>query len=456
MLMLFRFAAAADDTQVVVHEDFEGYADTAAMQAVWGTNGLGRMDAVPHESGKAVYHPGGKANVLRGFEVQATSKQDVVLTADIYDFGTNANKRISVGLRNSAKAILELGCFNTGGNYFMRGEGFAGSPGWRSFDAEQSSIHGWHRFQAVISSSNLVVTLDLGAKGKVDKRLEFAGPTEGVVFTELRFGGPSDVLSAGGGVLFDNIRLELVPAGSLSSRVTVSGAAGSRSADEKALLRPESGEKSSAAIRADPTSDTSFAKAAPTAAAAGTEAPAGNGAIWWIVGGVGAIVVLLVALLVVISRRFGKSGRALVPTVGSAVAVTNESSVGDENWQRRALAAEALAGKQSQILREQIMPGLTEFAKQGLVQGLYSQRNDLLAMQEQARQDVAALEARLTELQAPLQERIRTYERRISELEKQLETRSEEMRELIRATLLLVQQKLAEERAKERNQFGRM
>jgi len=115
-----------------------------------------------------------------------------------------------------------------------------------------------------------------------------------------------------------------------------------------------------------------------------------------------------------------------------------------------------LAGKQSQILREQIMPGLTEFAKQGLVQGLYSQRNDLLAMQEQARQDVAALEARLTELQAPLQERIRTYERRISELEKQLETRSEEMRELIRATLLLVQQKLAEERAKERNQFGRM
>jgi len=445
--------AAADDAQVVVHEDFEGYADTAAMQIVWGTNGLGRIDAVPHELGKAAYHPGGKANVLRGFEVQATSKQDVVLTADIYDFGTNANKRISVGLRNSAKAILELGCFNTGGNYFMRGEGFAGSPGWRCFDAEQASMHGWHRFQAIISISNLVVTLDLGAKGKVDKRLEFAGPTDGVVFTELRFGGPSDVLSAGGGALFDNIRLELVPAGSITNRMAAGGGAGgSRAAGDKAMLRPASGDKALTAVSTQPASDAS----APKGSSTGPEATVSGGAIWWIVAGVGAIILLLAALLFVISRRFGKSARALVTTGGSAVTVTEAPTGGDANWQRRALAAEALAGKQSQILREQIMPGLTEFAKQGLVQGLYSQRNDLLAMQEQARQDVAALEARLTELQAPLQERIRTYEHRIAELEKQLETRSEEMRELIRATLLLVQQKLAEERAKERSQFGRM
>jgi hypothetical protein len=56
------------------------------------------------------------------------------------------------------------------------------------------------------------------------------------------------------------------------------------------------------------------------------------------------------------------------------------------------------------------------------------------------------LESRLSELHLPVHERIRAYEKRITELEKELETRGEEMRELTKATLLLVKQKLEQER----------
>jgi hypothetical protein len=115
-------------------------------------------------------------------------------------------------------------------------------------------------------------------------------------------------------------------------------------------------------------------------------------------------------------------------------------------WKERALAAEAMAGKQGQMLREKMIPELAEFAKQSLVQGLFAQRNALIETQHKAHQALAELEARLNTVQAPWHERIRTYETRIAELEKEVETQGEEMRELTRATLTLVRRKLEDER----------
>jgi hypothetical protein len=66
--------------------------------------------------------------------------------------------------------------------------------------------------------------------------------------------------------------------------------------------------------------------------------------------------------------------------------------------------------------------------------------------QLRAQQALAELESRLSELHLPVHERIRAYEKRIAELEKELETRGEEMRELTKATLSLVKQKLEQER----------
>lgn len=99
-------------------------------------------------------------------------------------------------------------------------------------------------------------------------------------------------------------------------------------------------------------------------------------------------------------------------------------------------------------VKEQALAELTEFAKQSLVQGLYSQRNALLETQHKAQQELAELEARFVALKLP--DRIQAYEKRIAELECELESRTGELRELTKATLALLRRKVAEEREVER------
>lgn len=176
--------------------------------------------------------------------------------------------------------------------------------------------------------------------------------------------------------------------------------------------------------------------------------------VWWIVGTFGVIIGLLVALVFLFWRRgVGHSGArvpesALVQLTAPADVTTDPAAV--EEWKQRALVAEAMAGRQGQILREKLMPELADFAKQSLVQGLYAQRNALIETQQVAQQALVELESRLAALQLSLPERIRAYEQRIGELEKEVETQGAEVRELTRATLALVRKKLEDERERER------
>ncbi|HEY6167756.1 MAG TPA: hypothetical protein VI454_06930, partial [Verrucomicrobiae bacterium] len=92
--------------------------------------------------------------------------------------------------------------------------------------------------------------------------------------------------------------------------------------------------------------------------------------------------------------------------------------------------------------------------KDKLVNELLSQRKDLIETQRQAEADIAALEARLENLHAPLQARLDAYEQRIVELEKDLATRGDENRELISATITLMKQRLAAEKSGGRVTFN--
>jgi hypothetical protein len=197
------------------------------------------------------------------------------------------------------------------------------------------------------------------------------------------------------------------------------------------------------------------AKAAPAAVSAAQPtmpaAPAPDRTAY-VVGALAIIIALLGCLVFLFWRRNPgddpRSTTSMVAVKSSPEVSLDPASA--EEWRQRALTAEAMAGKQGQMLREKIMPELTEFAKQSLVQGLYTQRNSLLETQRKAHLALAELESRLAGLQLPLQERIRAYEKRISELEKEVETQGEEMRELTRATLMLVRKKLEDERETER------
>ena len=126
---------------------------------------------------------------------------------------------------------------------------------------------------------------------------------------------------------------------------------------------------------------------------------------------------------------------------------TKQEVLSSEDWRQRALTAESLASNQALLLREKLMPELTEFVKQSLVQGLAAQRDALLAMQQQAMHSLIEMESRLAALQAPMQDRIRAYETRITELEKEISVQGTEMRELTRTILQLMRKKIEEEQA---------
>src|SRR3954468_14676240 len=112
----------------IVNDDFESYADQAAMLAKWPSTVAGNTttalitDAVnyPNIQGKAAEFDGsigqGASTVNRwatAFSIVPDATHTVLLTADIGDDATSSNKKNTVGLRNSSGAnIIEIGVFN--------------------------------------------------------------------------------------------------------------------------------------------------------------------------------------------------------------------------------------------------------------------------------------------------------------------------------------------------------
>lgn len=176
--------------------------------------------------------------------------------------------------------------------------------------------------------------------------------------------------------------------------------------------------------------------AAPAASAMATVAPAANreALYWWIGGALTLIVALLVWLAFLLKRNQPNS---------NPLAVTQPQLASAPGAKPTALESSAAPDMKERALAE-----LTEFAKQSLVQGLYSQRNALLETQQKAQRELAELEARLMALKLP--DRILAYEKRILELERELEDRTGELRELTNTTLSLLRRKVAEERELER------
>lgn len=157
---------------------------------------------------------------------------------------------------------------------------------------------------------------------------------------------------------------------------------------------------------------------------------------WWIAGALTLIVLLLGWLAFMLKRN-----HQIVPAAPLPAAVSNLPVPAAP---QKVVAPETPPAD----VKERALAELTEFAKQSLVQGLYSQRNALLETQQQAHRELAELEARLTALKLP--DRILAYEKRILELERELESRTGELRELTSTTLSLLRRKVAEERELER------
>lgn len=211
-------AISTASAQVLVNETFDSYATTAQMQANWGAAGLGTLDTAMGNPGNSAAHPGGAVNSWVGGPISLipTASQWIRLTADIYDDGTSNNERITVGLRNGANPLFEMGHYNSSSeHYHVRVLAMYGANNWvpiqTGLRAASGQPAGWNRYEALFTDTQLIVSLDLGADGTIDGTFTSAGLPSATPFVDLRFGGPSNLSSAGGGVRFDNIRLEIVP-----------------------------------------------------------------------------------------------------------------------------------------------------------------------------------------------------------------------------------------------------
>lgn len=199
----------------IFSDDFEAYSDTAAMQAVWGADGLGTLDASAGNPGQAMAHPAGADNIVTIATQQASAANPLVYTADIYDDGTAANKRFTAALRSASVAnLLEMGMYNSPNHYAVRA--VLPGPSWVAFSditddggtsIDNAPIVGWHRYQVTLDGTSATFTLDLGSTGIINATEVLEAAWHGNGVDSIRLGGPSSLSSPGGGGLFDNVSL---------------------------------------------------------------------------------------------------------------------------------------------------------------------------------------------------------------------------------------------------------
>ena len=237
---------------VVLNEDFESYSNTSAMEAVWvGFDGVlateidDDLDGTPEETGKFAFHPGASVNIFDlASPVVATESEWVRLTVDIYDNATNLdpflplnpdNKRMTLGMRSNSTVenIIELGMYNAVADvhFVYRAVLFNNlngtpNPSWAGWDLGTEPVGedpavpvnrfrggGWPQYIVTVKPEEIVFEFDMDRDGTIDGTDVIPDIVQTAAgFDQLRFGGPSGISSAGGGVTFDNILLEIIAA----------------------------------------------------------------------------------------------------------------------------------------------------------------------------------------------------------------------------------------------------
>lgn len=216
---------ALSSAAVIFADDFDSYADTAALGAVWTLSAGQTLDTANGNPGQSINHDGTASVATKSFTgLYPGADQTLIYEADIYDDGASANKRVSAGLRTAAGAnIIEMGMYNSPSHYAIRTVLFgAGSASaWTAFPGmvddlgaplANAPVIGWHRYRAEITDSDVTFTIDLNSDGNVNGTITapiFQNGTS--LFNVIRVGGPSGLSSGGGGFKVDNISLTLVP-----------------------------------------------------------------------------------------------------------------------------------------------------------------------------------------------------------------------------------------------------
>lgn len=201
-------ALAVNAQVILVDEDFSGYSTTEEMQSNW-SGGAATLDTTLGNPAPSAFHPSGTVNNWTGSSLSVDPATGVVvLRADIYDNGNPGHN--TLGFRTGADPLFEMGHYDfQAGQYNARILGFAGNDNWVTVH-DTAGEPGWNRWEATFDVDTVTISLDLGIDGIVDATFVSSGTAPNNPFTDLRFGGPSN-LTAGDGANYDNIVLSQVP-----------------------------------------------------------------------------------------------------------------------------------------------------------------------------------------------------------------------------------------------------
>ena len=203
---------------VIFDDNFDGYADTAALDAVWGKGGthtdaqtfLDNGPAGSANTSKAVHHTARAYRVRFSDGVAPTAADPLVVEYDLYDAAgstdTAANEYNQALAKNAAGALTQLVAMGksslvpagSGGTDFSKYQARIafGSVNWFNLNAARSV--GWHTFTAEIFPD----TINFYVDGVLDSTKTFTGGV-GDAFSEFRI-GPAGLSARAEEAYYDN------------------------------------------------------------------------------------------------------------------------------------------------------------------------------------------------------------------------------------------------------------
>lgn len=227
-------------------DDFESYGNTAEMQGAWGAAGAGTLDTGVGNPGQSIFHPGGTQNTrMLDTALAEAAGQPIVWEFDLLEEFPLGNKRVTATLDKTTFGWLEFGLYNNlvepiGGGT-VDGYGMRilanGGEGWVSFPNDPVSRTGWHHFKATITADEILFEAWLaegtnpGGGTQPAEHVSYTSTAHdgtGLIWDEVKIGGPSNVSSANGGAHFDNMSVTQIPEPATMALLLIGGVAMAR------------------------------------------------------------------------------------------------------------------------------------------------------------------------------------------------------------------------------------